>query len=106
MAEIDKGLPSNTRTEVNIPSEDELQVDVKEDVVEKGPVEVIPEEDGGVTLDFEPGAINVPGTEDHFDNLADILPEDNLEPIGNEMVQNFMDYNLLEKIGRDLTHKV
>ena len=86
MAEIDKGLPSNTRTEVNIPSEDELQVDVKEDVVEKGPVEVIPEEDGGVTLDFEPGAINVPGTEDHFDNLADILPEDNLEPIGNEMV--------------------
>ena len=52
MAEIDKGLPSNTRTEVKIPSEDELQVDVKEDVVEKGPVEVIPEEDGGVTLDF------------------------------------------------------
>ena len=97
MAEIDKGLPSNTRTEVNIPSEDELQVDVKENVVEKGPVEVIPEEDGGVTLDFEPGAINVPGTEDHFDNLADILPEDNLEPIGNEMVQNFMDYKSSRK---------
>ena len=38
---------------------------------EKGPIEVIPEEDGGVTLDFEPGAINVPGTENHFDNLAD-----------------------------------
>ena len=97
MAEIDKGLPSNTRTEVNIPSEDELQVDVKEDVVEKGPVEVIPEEDGGVTLDFEPGAVNIPGTEDHFDNLADILPEDNLEPIGNEMVQNFMDYKSSRK---------
>ena len=89
--------PSNTRTEVNIPSEDELQVDVAEDVVEKGPVEVIPEEDGGVTLDFEPGAINVPGTEDHFDNLADILPEDNLAPIGNEMVQNFMDYKSSRK---------
>ena len=38
MAEIDKGLPSNTRTEVNITSEDELQVDVKEDDVEKGPM--------------------------------------------------------------------
>ena len=97
MAEIDKGLPSNTRTEVNIPSEDELQVDVKEDVVEKGPVEVIPEEDGGVTLDFEPGAINIPGTENHFDNLADILPEDVLEPIGNDMVQNFMDYKSSRK---------
>ena len=97
MAEIDKGLPSNTRTEVKIPSEDELQVDVKEDVVEKGPVEVIPEEDGGVTLDYEPGAINVPGTESHFDNLADILPDDVLEPVGNEMVQNYMDYKSSRK---------
>ena len=32
------------------------------------------EEDGGATIDFEPGAINIPGTENHFDNLADILP--------------------------------
>ena len=57
---------------------------------EKGPIEVIPEEDGGVTLDFEPGSINVPGTESHFDNLADLLPDDVLEPIGNDMVQNYM----------------
>ena len=83
MAEIDKGLP-NTRTEVKVPGEEE--VDVQEEVVEKGPVEVIPEEDGGATIDFEPGAINIPGTENHFDNLADILPDDVLEPIGNDMV--------------------
>jgi hypothetical protein len=95
MAEIDKGLPSNTRTEVSIPSEE--QVEVQEEIVEKGPVEVIPEEDGGVTLDFEPGAINIPGTEDHFDNLADILPDDVLEPIGNDMVQNYMDYKASRK---------
>ena len=75
MAEIDKGLP-NTRTKLDIPSEEEIaeEVAVQEPEEQKGPIEVIPEEDGGVTLDFEPGSINVPGTESHFDNLADILP--------------------------------
>ena len=97
MAEIDKGLP-NTRTKLEIPSEEEMQeVSVQEEVSDKGPVEVIPEEDGGVTLDFEPGAINVPGTESHFDNLADILPDDVLEPIGNDMTQNYMDYKSSRK---------
>ena len=97
MAEIEKGLP-NTRTKLEIPSEEEMtEVSVKEEEVEKGPVEVVPEEDGGATIDFEPGAINIPGTENHFDNLADILPEENLEPIGNEMVQNYMDYKSSRK---------
>ena len=36
-------------------------------------------------------------TENHFDNLADILPDDILEPIGNDMVQNFMDYKASRK---------
>jgi hypothetical protein len=97
MAEIDKGLP-NTRNKLEIPSEEELQdVAVQEPVEEKGPIEVIPEEDGGVTLDYEPGAINVPGTESHFDNLADLLPDDVLHPIGMEMTQNYMDYKTSRK---------
>jgi hypothetical protein len=99
MADIDKGLP-NTRTKIDIPSEEEMaeEVSVQEQQEEqKGPVEVLPEEDGGATIDFEPGAINIPGTENHFDNLADILPEENLEPIGNEMVQNYMDYKSSRK---------
>ena len=96
MAEIDKGLP-NTRTEVKIPSEEEMtDVNVQEEET-KEPVEVITEEDGGATIDFEPGAINIPGTENHFDNLADILPEDILEPIGGDMVNNYMDYKASRK---------
>ena len=98
MADIDKGLPSNTRTKIDIPTDEEIEeVSVKEEEVEKGPVEVTPEEDGGATIDFQPGAINIPGTENHFDNLADILPDDILEPIGNDMVQNFMDYKASRK---------
>ena len=69
MADIDKTLP-NTRTKIDVPSDEEMaeEVSVEEDLIDKPPVEVIPEEDGGATLDFEPGAINVPGTESHFDN--------------------------------------
>ena len=99
MADIDKGLP-NTRSQIEIPSEEELQeVAVQDEDVEelKGPVEVIPEEDGGATIDYDPGAINTPGTESHFDNLADILPEDVVEPVGFEMVQNYMDYKSSRK---------
>ena len=93
MADIDKSLPNEVRTEVDIPAEEV----VEEQVEEKLPVEVTPEEDGGVTLNFEPGSINIPGTENHFDNLADILPDDILEPIGGDMVNNYMDYKASRK---------
>ncbi len=99
MAEIDKGLP-NTRNKEEIPSDAELQeiaVQEQEQQDPRGPVEVIPEEDGGATIDYEPGAINIPGTENHFDNLAELLPDDVLEPVGNDMVQNYMDYKASRK---------
>jgi hypothetical protein len=95
MADIDKSLPNEVRTELEIPGEEE--VIEQEEIVEQGPVEIIDEEDGGATIDFAPGAVNVAGTESHFDNLADILPEDILEPIGNEMVDNYMDYKTSRK---------
>ena len=94
MAEIDKSLPNEVRTEVELPAEEVVEEEVTE---QQGPVEVTPEEDGGVTLNFEPGAVNVPGTENHFDNLADILPDDILDPIGNDMVNNYMDYKSSRK---------
>ena len=99
MADIDKSLPNEVRTEVKIPGEEEISQDinVEEIVPEKGPVEVVPEEDGGATIDFEPGAVNIPGTENHFDNLADLLPDDILEPIGNELRGNYNDYKMSRK---------
>ena len=98
MAEIDKSLPGEVRTEIKVPGEEVTeQVNIEEQVTEKGPVEVIPEEDGGAIIDFEPGAINIPGTESHFDNLADILPADILEPLGSELKQNYMDYKMSRK---------
>jgi hypothetical protein len=93
MADIDKGLP-NTRTQVKVPGE---EVEIKEEIKEQQPVEVTPEEDGGATIDFEPGSINIPGTESHFDNLADILPADVLDPLGSELKNNYIDYKMSRK---------
>ena len=93
MADIDKSLP-NTRTQIKVPGE---EVEIKEEIKEQAPVEVIPEDDGGATIDFEPSAVNVPGTEKHFDNLADILPEDILDPVGSELKSNYMDYKMSRK---------
>ena len=95
MADIDKTLP-NTRTELKVPGP-EQEVDVTEQEEQKGPVEVTPDEDGGATIDFDPSAINQPSTQSHFDNLADILPEDVLDPIGSELKNNYMDYKMSRK---------
>ena len=96
MANIDKSLPNEIRTELEVPGAGE-EVQVQEEVTEKGPVEVTPEEDGGATINFNPSAVNVPGTESHFDNLADILPEDVLDPLGSVLKENYMDYKMSRK---------
>ena len=95
MADIDKSLP-NTRTELKVPAP-EQEVDVTEQQEQKGPVEVTPDEDGGATINFEPSSINQASSQSHFDNLADILPEDVLDPIGSELKGNYMDYKMSRK---------
>ena len=96
MADIDKGLP-NTRTQVDLPGAEETEVQISEEQLKKEPVEVIPDEDGGATIDFDPSAVNQPSTESHFDNLADILPDDVLDPVGSMLKNNYMDYKSSRK---------
>jgi hypothetical protein len=96
MADIDKGLP-NTRTQLNVPGP-EQEVDISEqEQQQQQPVEVIPEEDGGATIDFDPSAVNQAGSQSHFDNLADILPEDVLDPIGSKLRNDYQDYKSSRK---------
>ena len=91
---IDKALPNITPDET-LPKEEVVEeVDIAEELGKK-PIEVTPEEDGGATIDFDPQAnLNIPGTEEHFDNLADILPEDILDPVGNKLTGDYMDYKM------------
>jgi hypothetical protein len=94
---IDKSLP-NTLVDEKLPEEEVIEeVDIAEELGKK-PIEVTPEEDGGATIDFDPNnKPNIPGTENHFDNLADILPEDILDPVGNKLTGDYMDYKMSRK---------
>jgi hypothetical protein len=94
MAEIDKALPNVEQT-IKTPSEEELQVAVEQNVKEQvGPedVKIEEQEDGSVEINFDPEAVNQPGGEGHFDNLADLLPDEILGRLGSEMYENYENY--------------
>ena len=94
---IDKSLP-NTLVDEKLPGEEVIEeVDIAEELGKK-PIEVTPEEDGGATVDFDPQANpRLPGTEEHFDNLGDLLPNEILDPVGNKLTGDYMDYKMSRK---------
>ena len=103
MAKIDKPLP-NVNTEIKIPGDEEVLEMEKETIEEQvGPddVKVTQEEDGGATINFDPEAVNQPGTESHFDNLAELLPEDTLGKLGSDLTANYNQYKSSRKDWED-----
>jgi len=94
---IDKSLP-NTLVDEKLPGEEVIEeVDIAEELGKK-PIEVTPEEDGGATVDFDPQTNpKIPGTEEHFDNLGDLLPNEILDPVGNKLTGDYMDYKMSRK---------
>ena len=103
MSTIDKSLP-NVEQEIKLPSEEEI-VEASQDNIEEqvGPedIQVEQDEDGGATITFDPEAVNQPGTNEHFDNLADLLPEDVLGRLGSELFENYMQYKASRKDWED-----
>ena len=103
MSEIDKSLP-NVKQEIELPSQEEIVEASQENIKEQvGPedVQVVQEEDGGATISFDPEAINQPGTNEHFDNLADLLPEEVLGRLGSELYENYTQYKASRKDWED-----
>ena len=95
MAEIDKALPNEVRNSIEIEGPQtsiEEQLEIQEDQPDIGETEITPLEDGGVEINFDPGAMNQAQTENHYDNLAELLPEETLTPLGAELYSNYMDY--------------
>jgi hypothetical protein len=96
MADIDKTL-SELGTSVKIEGPDQEVEIQKQEEANKPPVEINPTDDGGVELNFDPSKVNIEGQPTHFDNLAELLPDDILEPIGLELFQNYTDYKASRK---------
>jgi len=92
MAEIDKSLP-NVKQTIEIPSPDEIAVEVEKEQQELDtPINIKPNEDGSVDIDFDPNVGSQEQGQDHFANLAELLPDEVLSPIGNELYNNYVDY--------------
>jgi hypothetical protein len=98
MADIDKSLPNEIRTQIEIPDSQEKKYKLQEeDYRKRSLLKLLQEEDGGATIDFDPSSVNNPGSTSHFDNLADLLPKDVLDPLGSVLKENYMDYKMSRK---------
>jgi len=95
MADIDKDLP-NVDQELKIPSPEEIEVaeqEKQQEVDEQGnPVDITENEDGSVDINYDPAIASVEGGENHYDNLAEHLPDDVLGRLGSTLYQNYQDY--------------
>ena len=93
MATIDKSLP-NTKTEFEIPAEEEI-VESQQEIIERqqgGEPEITMDEEGGATVEFDPAKINPEGGLDHFENLADFLEDNVLDPLASELMEKYTNY--------------
>jgi hypothetical protein len=99
---IDKALP-NVEQVITIPGEEEVvETESTEDrIPSPDDIEVTKTDDGGAEINFEPGAVNQAGTEAHFDNLADLLPEDILGTLASRLYENFQQYKESRKDWED-----
>ncbi len=100
MATIDKALPNEVRKEIEIEGAEsaaEQDIELQEELPNQGETEITPTEDGGVEINFEPGAFNQAQSENHYDNLAELLPEETLSPLGSELIANYTEYRTSRK---------
>ena len=94
MAEIDKALP-NVKQTVNIPNPQDIQVEEEKALIEQQgdkPIDVQQNEDGSVDINFDPSIGSVEQSGDHFANLAELLPDDVLDPLGSKLFTDYQDY--------------
>ena len=97
MADIDKTLP-NVKTSIEVNPQEEIEIEQEKALEAQDPgVEVTPNEDGSVEVNFDPSKVNIEGQPGHFDNLAELLPEDSLKPIGLELVADYKEYKTSRK---------
>ena len=72
----------NTNEIVNIPEEQKEEKDV----------EITETPDGGAEISFDPNAPVMESTS-HFQNLADLLDDSILDPLGSQLVADYKDYS-------------
>ena len=89
MAEIDKPLPNvDIKDEAFVETEVETPI---EENVKNEDVEVTMDEEGGAEISFDPAADQLQST-DHFQNLAEIMDDQDLDELGTSLFDKYTDY--------------
>ena len=100
---IDKALPNVEQT-IELPSEEEL-VEAAQSEEDKVPnpenTEIVQGEDGSVEINFDPAAASPEAGDDHYANLAELLPDDILADMGSELFDNYTQYKTSRKDWED-----
>ena len=96
---IDKALP-NVDQEVVLPEEIVVTEEQKETEVTPDGAEVIMDEEGGAEISFDPLA-DQQATQNHFENIAELLEDDVLGRIGSDLNENYMQYKTSRKDWED-----
>jgi len=99
MAEIDKSLP-NQPEDIKLEDINEVETVSEEETPSTDEVEVITTEDGGAEVSFDPSAIE-PQSTSHFQNLAEVLDDETLDPLGSKLTSDYMDYRSSRKDWED-----
>ena len=97
MAEIEKGLPNEPELKVEDVAVDTVVEDIKEEPKE---VEVTETADGGAEISFDPNAVE-PVSSSHSQNLAELLDDAILDPLGSKLVDDYKDYRASRKDWED-----
>ena len=97
---IDKALP-NVDQDIPLP-EEQIVVTEEDKLSEVTPdgAEVIMDEEGGAEVNFDPMA-QQQTTQNHDENLAELLPDDVLGSMGSELNENYMQYKTSRKEWED-----
>ncbi len=98
---IDKALTEAPRQSVKIPGPEEVKetlIEAQEEM-ETTPegVEIQEQEDGSVEINYDPNAAAMEGSDEHYANLAEFLPDDVLGSLGADLSGKYMDYQMGRK---------
>jgi len=93
MAEIDKVLPNVEQT-INVPNPQDVEIAEQEKLAEQGkpPVDVQQNEDGSADITFDPRSMSPGQDTGHFANLAELLPDEVLDPLGAKLFDDYTEY--------------
>ena len=95
MADIDKSLPN--QPELTVEDLKEVEVEAGAPAAPQKDIEVTETLDGGAEVSFDPNAIIPQASNTHFQNLAELLDNSILDPIGAQLISDYLDYKQSRK---------